>query len=129
MKKLIVCSVIALSTASFGQTTCNEVPVSGPEVLASCESAQSYLMTHVPASITADVTSNGVFQLTVNCAGAVEAVLYQNGALNDAQAAEMIDVINDLTFVPATNGGAVVRSFVSISVKITAGEPSCAVHQ
>ena len=82
----------------------------------------------MPASIPADASTHGVFKVLVDCDGVVVSVDYQNGEMSDAQADDMGDVIKDMVFTPAVKDGDNVKTNVFISLKITSGTPTSAVH-
>ena len=130
MRKLLFSTIlIAFATVAYNQTTpCNDLPIASPEVKATAENADAYLQEHLPTSIGATENTHGVFKASIDCDGVVGTVTYQTGEMTDQQANDMIDVIKNLNFTAAQNGGENVKTFVFISLKISAGQASCGIN-
>jgi len=127
MKTLLSALILMISVGSFAQD-CNEDPISSPEVKASHADAKTFFQDNLPAHYNETTFAHGVFTITVDCDGSVEDVMYQDGSMDEADMNHFIDKIKTMSWTAGKDGGETVKSNVGVSLKVNAGQASCAVH-
>jgi hypothetical protein len=120
--------MISISAFSQEETPCNQLPIALPEVKAKAPNADAHFQENLPDSYSSSTFAHGVFKVLVNCDGTVKKVFYQDGSMEEADIAHFTEAIKEMDWTPAKEGGEDVRTNAFISLKINAGQATCAVH-